>query len=83
MQECKEPETPFLDSALSLAASHLDRSAIGYYHPLSPALRIRGRKAEATSKSKLGDESWLQIGGLAACLGGTLEVFGRKALTAL
>lgn len=66
MQECKEPETPFLDSTLSLAASHLDRSAIGCCHPLSPALRIRGREAEATSKSKLSNESWLQVGGLIA-----------------
>jgi len=66
MQECKEPETPFLDSTLSLAASHLDRSAIGCCHPLSPALRIRGPKAETTSTSKLGDESWPQVGGSVA-----------------
>jgi hypothetical protein len=58
MQERKESETPSLALlTLSLAASRLDRSAIGC-HPLSPALRIRGHKAETASKSKLDDESW-------------------------
>lgn len=64
MQERKESETlSSANSKLSPAASHFDRSAIGC-HPLSPALRIRGRKAEATSKSTLDDESWPSVGEL-------------------